>query len=154
MNASINHKYKILIVDDDLDLNTTFALLLEFDGHDVRTAYTCEAALLMLERDKFDLIIAEHSLRGMKGDELAALVKERWPDQPVILTTADGEAAFKEGQAIAGVDCLLNKPFSMSQLREAMIWVLDRYAENQPGDQISHTVEQDPRAKWLRPGEQ
>jgi DNA-binding response OmpR family regulator len=124
-------KYRVLVVDDDLDLNTTFSLLLEFDGHEVRTAYTGEAALLILEKNKFDLVIAEHCLPGMKGDELTALIKQKWPGQPIIITTADTNEFCEDYFPIAGVDCFLNKPFSMSQLREAIIWVLDRHRENQ-----------------------
>jgi CheY-like chemotaxis protein len=130
MNISANPSYKILVVDDDLDVNTTFALLLEFDGHDVQTAYTGEAALAMLEKSRFDLIITEYWLPQMKGDDLAALVKQQWPDQPIIMATANIEDLNRDVYPIAGVDCLLNKPFSMSQLREAMIWVVDRYAES------------------------
>ena len=44
------------------------------------------------------------------------------------------EEINKNDHLIAGVDCLLDKPFSMSQLREAIIWVLDRYAEGRPSD--------------------
>lgn len=132
MNTSVNPKYKILVVDNDIDLNTTFALLLEFDGHEVRTAYTCESALALLEKSKFDLIISEYWLPGMKGDELAALIKQKWPDLPIIITTANMGEINRDDHPFTGVDCLLDKPFSMSQLREAIIWVLDRYAESQP----------------------
>ena len=35
MNTSANPNYKILMVDNDLNMNTTFQLLLEFDGHEI-----------------------------------------------------------------------------------------------------------------------
>jgi CheY-like chemotaxis protein len=104
MNTSANPNYKILVVDDDLDVNTTFALLLEFDGHEVQTAYTGEAALVMLEKSKFDLIITEYWLPRMKGDELAAIVKQRWPDLPIIMATANSEELSKDAYPISGVD--------------------------------------------------
>lgn len=133
MNAPVNPRRRILVVDDDLDLNTTFALMLEFDGHEVRTAYSCEAALHMLEKLHFDLVIAEYWLPAMKGDEFAVRVKQGWPDQPIILMGANLRAPQHDDRAVAGVDCLLNKPFTISQLRDAMLWVLDRYAENHGG---------------------
>ena len=129
MNASVNPKYSILVVDDDLDLNTTFALMLEFDGHEVRAAYTCEAALLMLEKLHFDLIIAEYWLPGMKGNEFAALIKRACPDQPIIMTAASFEEIKVEEASFNAVDCLLTKPFSLRQLREAIIWVFEVAAE-------------------------
>lgn len=149
MNISATPSFKILLVDDDLDVNTTFALLLEFDGHDVETAYTGEAALAMLEKSKFDLIITEYWLPRMKGDEFTALVKQHRPDQPIIMATANIEELNNDAHPIAGVDCLLNKPFSMPQLREAMNWVTDRYAESRQlerstlGANVSHLQKPD-----------
>jgi DNA-binding response OmpR family regulator len=57
MNLSANPKYQFLVVDGDIHLNMTFALMLEFPGQGVRTAHTGETALAMLEKEKFDLII-------------------------------------------------------------------------------------------------
>ncbi len=139
MSKLANPKYKILVVDD-VDLNTTFALLLEFDGHEVRTVYTAEAALAMLEKLKFDLMITEYWLPRMKGDELAALVKQEWPDQPIIIATANIEEINTDDHPITGVDCLLNKPFSMSQLREAINLVLEGCAGSQQGGLGTHGV--------------
>jgi DNA-binding response OmpR family regulator len=134
MKLAANPKYNILVVDDDISLNTTFTLLLGFDGHEVRTAFSGEAALALLSKSKFDLIITEYWLPRMRGDELAILIKEKWPHQPIIVATANIEELNKDAPPIAGVDCLLNKPFSISQLREAMIWAFARYAESRSGN--------------------
>ena len=129
MNTSANIKYKILVVDDDLDVNNTLALMLEYDGHKVQTASTGEAAWAMLIKTSFDLIIMEYWLPQMKGDELAVLIKQQWPDQPIIMVTANIGELNADDHPITGVDCLLSKSFSLLQLREAMIWIFDRYAE-------------------------
>ena len=128
MKASAKHKYNFLVVDDDIHLHTAFALMLEFNEHEVRTVHTGEAALALLEQEKFNLIITEYWLPGMYGDELAAIVKQQWPHQPIIMATANIEQLMFEPP----MDCLLNKPFSMSQLREAILGVLDRYAGIRP----------------------
>jgi DNA-binding response OmpR family regulator len=138
MNAPANPKYKILVVDDDLELNTSFALLLEFDGHEVQTAYTGEAALQKLSQSHFDLMISEYWLSRMRGDQLAALVKQRWPNLPIIMVTANFEEIEMDGPPIAGVNCLLDKPFTMAQLRAAMNWVLGRQEEKPAGESASH----------------
>ena len=130
MSAPEQHKYKILVVSDDLDENTTMVVLLEFDGHEVRTVDTGEAALAMLETTGFDLIITEYGLPSMKGDEFAALVKEQWPNQRIIMATAHFEGSnVEDASSVVGVDCLLSKPFTMQQLREAMIWVFEGAVE-------------------------
>jgi DNA-binding response OmpR family regulator len=119
MNLSANPKYQFLVVDGDIHLNMTFALMLEFPGQGVRTAHTGETALAMLEKEKFDLIITEYWLSRMQGDDLAAMIKQQWPDQPIIMATANIEEVQKYVHPLAEVDCFLNKPFSMSQLRES-----------------------------------
>ena len=141
-NTAVKPKYKILVVDDDLELNTSFALLLEFEGHEVQTAYTGEAALEKLALSHFDLMISEYWLPRMRGDELAALVQERWPDLPIIMATANFEEVGVD-HPIAGVDCLLDKPFTMNQLREAMSWVLGHH-EEKPADKMA--------IQWVRGG--
>jgi DNA-binding response OmpR family regulator len=140
MNTLINSKYRILVVDDDLDLNTGFALLLEFEGHKVQTAYTGEAALEMLAKGHFDLLIAEYWLPRMRGDHFASLVKQKWPNLPIIMVTANFEEIDVDDHPIAGVNCLLDKPFSMDQLREAISWTLGRHGETQPGNPEIHWV--------------
>jgi two-component system cell cycle response regulator CpdR len=138
--VSLNQKYRILVVDDDLDLNTSFALLLEFDGHEVETAYTCEAALEKLSKKPFDLMIAEYWLQRMRGDELVALVKHKWPNLPVIMVTANFEEIHVDDHPIAGVNCLLDKPFSMAQLREAMSWAMGHQVETDAAGSESHWI--------------
>jgi DNA-binding response OmpR family regulator len=134
MITSANPKYRILVVDDDLDLNTGFALLLEFDGHKVQTAYTGEAALEMLAKNHFDLMITEYWLPRMRGDHFVSLVKQKWPDLPIIMVTANFEEIHVDDHPIPGVNCLLDKPFSMDHLREAMNWTLGYRAGRQPDE--------------------
>lgn len=140
MNTATKPKYKILVVDDDLDLNTSFALLLEFDGHQVETAYTGEAALAKLAKSHFDLLISEYWLPLMRGDQLATQVKQHWPDLPIIMVTANFGEIHLDDYPIAGVNCLLDKPFTMAQLREAMSWVLGRHQETPAGESEVHWV--------------
>jgi len=148
MNTSTNPKYRILVVDDDLDLNTGFALLLEFDGHKVQTAYTAEAALEMLAKSDFDLLIAEYWLPRMRGDQLAAIVKRKWPDLPIIMVTANFEEVDVDDYPIRGVSCLLDKPFSMEQLRQAMEWAVGQHVERVPDEWTMSWVH---RARGTKP---
>jgi DNA-binding response OmpR family regulator len=140
MSTFANQKYNILVVDDDLELNTGYTLLLEFDGHEVHTAFSGEVALEMLAKHHFDLMIAEYWLPRMRGDQLASLVKQKSPDLPIIMVTSNFEEIHVDDHPIPGVDCLLDKPFSMDQLREAMNWALARYAEKNPDDLQIHWV--------------
>ena len=129
---SVRHnKYKILLVDDDPSVLKIFRLLLEFDGHEVQTVDSGNSALAMIELCQFDLIITDYLMPGMKGDELAALIKKRLPDQPIILTSGSFTCASNNANnPLTGVDCFLNKPFTLAELRDAIIWVIDHHAES------------------------
>jgi len=132
MEASGNHGCQILVVDDEPTVSGAIKLLLQFDGHAVQTVDRGEAALALLEQHPFDLIITDFFMPGMKGDQLAARIKQRWPDQPVIMVTAFAEEFNAFGKAQGDVDFLLPKPFFRDELREAVFQVL--IGKNQSSD--------------------
>jgi len=61
---------------------------------------------------------------GMKGDELAAAIKAKAPQQPVVMITAYAEMLQSSGKKLTGVDFLVSKPFLLEHLREAISTVL------------------------------
>ena len=116
--------YRILVVDDEPDVRQAIKMMLEHDGHEVQTVDSGEAALALLEHDTFDLIITDYSMAGMKGNQLAATVKKCRPDQPIIMVTAFAADFHPSGKPTGGVDCVLSKPFTMIELREAVARVI------------------------------
>jgi DNA-binding response OmpR family regulator len=56
----------------------------------------------------------------MKGDTLAAAIKERLPNQPVLMISANGAIAKSAGNPLPGVDMVISKPFLVEELREAV----------------------------------
>lgn len=115
---------KILVVDDEPFVCEAVKMMLAFDGHDVTTANSGKEALTKLEAGKFDLVITDFAMPTMKGDELAAAIKARKPNQPVVMITAYAEMLQSSGSPLPGVDCLISKPFLLENLREAIAKVL------------------------------
>ena len=99
-------------------------MMLEYDGHKVQTASNGSEALSLLEQNKFDLVTTDFFMTGMKGDALAAAIKERLPKQPVLMISANGAIAKASGNPLPGVDLLISKPFTMEELRQAIAKVL------------------------------
>ena len=120
MNKSENLGKKILLVDDEVSVSKAIKMLLEHDGYKVQTAESGEAALALYERDQFSLVITDYSMTGMTGGELAARIKKLRPAQPVILATASIYLLDKANHPGPTVDCVLNKPFSLQDLRDAI----------------------------------
>jgi len=128
------NKYKVLLADDDPSTLNSLRLLLEFDGHEVYTVENGAAAVALLLKGKFDILITDFEMPGMRGDELVALARHIRPDQPIIMASGALAYGSQPDNLVAGVDCLLNKPFTMQELREAIAWVIDRYADKRQAE--------------------
>ena len=124
METPSKTSHRILVVDDEPTVCRAIKLLLQFDGHVVQTVLSGEAALVALEPEDFNLVITDFSMEGMKGTQLAAIIKQRWPGRPVIMATAFAPEAIASGQLGGGLDFLLIKPFTLAELREAIASVM------------------------------
>ena len=117
-------KKRILVVDDEPFVCDAVKMMLAFDGHDVVTANDAKEALETFDKSKFDLVITDFAMPGMKGDELAAAIKAKAPTQPVVMITAYAEMLQSSGKKLTGVDFLVSKPFLLEHLREAISTVI------------------------------
>ena len=113
-------KKKILVVDDEPMVCEAIGMLLSFDGHEVVSAGSGKEALALFQQEKFDLVITDYHMPRMNGDVLALALKERLPGQPVIMITAYAEMLRTSAVPLAGVDQLVNKPFQLQELRDAI----------------------------------
>jgi CheY-like chemotaxis protein len=121
---------RILVVDDEPLVCDALKMMLEFDGHVVETAGGAKPALLLLEKDKYDLVITDFEMPIMKGDELAAVIKARDPQQPVVMITAYAEMLQASGNPLTGIDSIISKPFLLEDLRAAIAKVTPPPTEN------------------------
>ena len=116
--------WQILVVDDEPAVCETIKMLLEHDGHKIQTASNGREALALLEHGRFDLVTTDLSMSEMRGDALAAAIKERLPKLPVMMISGNGAIAKDSGNTFPGVDLIINKPFLLEDLRTAIAKVL------------------------------
>src|SRR6266576_671357 len=102
MSAPASPQRRILVVDDEPFVCDAVKMMLAFDGHDVLTANNGKEALALFEKGKFDLVITDFAMPGMKGDELAVAIKARSPGQPVVMITAYAEMLQSSGKPLTG----------------------------------------------------
>ena len=119
-----NQVWQILVVDDEPAVCNAIKMMFQHDGHKVQTANGGKEALALLEKITFDLITTDYSMIGMKGDELAVIIKQRRPQLPIIMITAYAEMLQSLDRPVPGVDCIISKPFFLADLRGAMAKVL------------------------------
>lgn len=120
MESSFHPKRQILVVDDEPAITQVMEMMLQFEGHEVKTAACGNEALALLAETKFDLVITDYSMPEMKGDDLALAIKQRWPDQHIIMLSAYAQALKDSGRNITGIDALIGKPFLLEDLRSAI----------------------------------
>ncbi len=119
----------ILIVDDDPSVTTSLELLLKQNGYTTRTAASPEAALDLLGRESFRLVLQDMNFsRRTTGEEGLALlrqIKDRRPKLPVILITAWGSIELAVEGMKAGSADFVTKPWSHPQLLQSVETALE-----------------------------
>ncbi len=123
---------RVLVVDDEPFVCDAVKMMLAFDGHDVETANSGQEALAIFQEGMFDLVITDFAMPIMKGDELAAAIKARAANQPVVMITAYAEMLQASNNPLSGVDFIISKPFLLDNLREAIAKVLTKRKPGNP----------------------
>jgi CheY-like chemotaxis protein len=108
---------RILVVDDDALPRKFVVDCLAFAGHQAEEAVRAEEALATLESSTFDLVITDIRLPTMSGVDFVRRLGEDRPGLPVVAITGDVSKDLKYELAEAGLQALLQKPFSCAQLQ-------------------------------------
>ena len=127
MKQNIIRGKRILVVDDEPCVREAFCMMLKFDGHSVTVANDGAEALDLFTKGKFDLVATDFEMPVMRGNELAVRIKQLAPSQPILMITAYQIAL---GDSDNPVDSILNKPFTLDNLREAIAKLLPNEQAN------------------------
>ena len=115
----------ILLVDDQPEVREVIKVLLEIDGHRVTEAADGVQGLELFKTGSFDLVVTDYFMPRMRGDEMAARIKELAPSQPILMITGSAE---KSGGLAPAADALLCKPFTLDALRQIVAQLLSPVA--------------------------
>lgn len=108
-------QYKILVIEDDTDINNVIADTLTKAGYLCTQAFSGTEALLYLEREKFALAVMDLMLPGLCGEELLPKLKEK-QKIPVIVVSAKDGLDSKISLLTNGAEDYLTKPFEIQEL--------------------------------------
>lgn len=103
---------KILIVDDDIQIGNLEQEVLEQRGYLCLRAYSGTEAVLLLERERPDLILLDLMLPGLSGEEVLKKIGEI----PVIVVSAKAGVDDKVALLLGGAQDYMTKPFSTKEL--------------------------------------
>ncbi|GBE29879.1 regulatory protein LuxO [bacterium BMS3Bbin04] len=111
---------KVLLIDDEEELVMTLVERLAFRNIDATAEMDGHSALERIQREKFDLVIADMKMPGLGGLEVAAILRERYPDVKILLITGHGLLDEEKDMNVDGVSDILIKPFSIDVLIAAI----------------------------------
>jgi CheY-like chemotaxis protein len=83
----VSHLKTILLVDDQDDCRITTKWFLSTFGYAVDSARNAEEALEIFDPNLHDIVITDNSMPGLKGTEMAHIIKLRSRSTPVIMYT-------------------------------------------------------------------
>ena len=108
--------FKILIVEDDKDLNKTVCSFLKYNGYETIGCFNAIDAYDALAENIFDLIISDIMMPGIDGFEFVSNVRELNENIPILFMTARDDIASKQKGFRVGVDDYMVKPIDFDEL--------------------------------------
>jgi len=108
--------FKILVVEDDKELNRTVCSFLNSSGYDATGCLNATEAYDALYENLFDLIVSDIMMPGVDGFEFAKSVRELNEEIPILFMTARDDIASKQRGFRIGVDDYMVKPVDLDEL--------------------------------------
>lgn len=108
--------FKILVVEDDPELNRTVCSYLEQNGYEAIGCLDAHAAYDAMYGSICDLIISDIMMPGVDGFEFVRTVRELNREIPILFMTARDDFAAKQRGFRAGIDDYMVKPVDLEEL--------------------------------------
>ena len=108
--------FKILVVEDDRDLNRTVCAFLNASGYQATGCLNANDAYDAMYHTMFDLIVSDIMMPGIDGFEFAKTVRSLNENIPILFMTARDDFAAKQRGYRIGVDDYMVKPIDLDEL--------------------------------------
>lgn len=108
--------FKILVVEDDKELNRTVCSFLNESGYETTGSSDANDAYNVMYNNTFDLIVSDIMMPGIDGFEFAKNVRELNEDIPILFMTARDDFASKQRGYRIGIDDYMVKPIDLDEL--------------------------------------
>ena len=108
--------YKILWVDDEIDLLKPYTLYLKNKGYEVDTATNGQDAIELCEKEIYDIVFLDENMPGLSGLETLSKIKEVRPNIPIVMITKSEEENIMDMAIGNKIADYLIKPVNPSQI--------------------------------------
>jgi two-component system OmpR family response regulator len=127
---------RVLVVDDDAALRQTVADAVRLAGHVATEARDGAAAIDLVTREPFDLVILDVNMPHVDGFTVLEKLRRRRPELPVIMLTARDERADVVRGLKLGADDYIRKPFGLEEFSLRVSAVLRRSGGSRPANVV------------------
>lgn len=108
--------FKILVVDDDREINRTVCTFLNHNGYEATGCLSAEEAYDAMYENVFDLIVSDIMMPDIDGFEFAKEVRSINSEIPILFMTARDDFASKQRGYRVGIDDYMVKPIDLDEL--------------------------------------
>jgi DNA-binding response OmpR family regulator len=116
-------RMKLLIVDDDTNIQRLYKEELEEEGYDVVIASTGKDALEMFERENPDIVTLDILMPDIDGISLLRKMKEQRPNIPIIMSTAYD---YRDDFAVWASEAYIVKSSDLGELKNTIKKLIDK----------------------------
>lgn len=109
-------KSRILLVDDDSTITTSFQMVLQNEGYEVDTASDGRQALERFRQDNYQLIILDIKLPDINGIEVARRIRKHNNEVRLVIVTGYPELEDSIETIELGIEEILLKPVNVEEL--------------------------------------
>ena len=134
--------FKILIVEDDDNLNRGLMHVIKKMGYDVHATGSGEQALKAIEQHAFDLVISDFKLPGIDGKQLLKAAKQYDAGIMFIMITAYGTVDTAVSAMKEGAEDYILKPFDMEEFKLVVKKTLEKKALLVDNTQLKQQLKQ------------
>ena len=113
----------VLIVEDEPTLREGTKILFGKFFNDVEGASHADEALACFDAKRYDLVVSDLKMPGRSGIQLAAALKERFPDVLFVILTGDPDEKCDD----ASVDIVLKKPATLEDIKRVLQRLIARH---------------------------
>ena len=125
--------FRILVIDDDVQVRKMLRLTLAAEGFDVVEAQDGKVAMRLFRQDPSDLVITDLIMPEKEGIETIIELKRDFPDIKIIAISGGGRIDPKDYLYLAeklGAQVTLEKPFSRKEVLEAVYELIPEKKRN------------------------
>ena len=107
---------RVLVVDDESNLTELLSMALRYEGWDIKSAATGNAAVKTAKEFKPDAVVLDMMLPDFDGLEVLRRMRDEDPTLPVLFLTARDAVEDRVAGLTAGGDDYVTKPFSLEEV--------------------------------------